>query len=97
MNVIGDNKAHVHLYTSVLLFAVNIKILTALAFTTTTFSRPPIVSSRARSMAAGALRPVKMEGIAEMELAIEVRGAYKGYGSLRVLKGLDMSVPRGRM
>ena len=37
---------------------------------------------------------VRME---EMELAIEVRGAYKGYGSLRVLKGLDMSVPRGRM
>jgi ABC-type transporter Mla maintaining outer membrane lipid asymmetry ATPase subunit MlaF len=31
------------------------------------------------------------------ELAIEVRGAYMGYGSLRVLKGLDMSVPRGHM
>ena len=39
----------------------------------------------------------KMDDIAEMELAIEVRGAHKGYGSLRVLKGLDMSVPRGRM
>ena len=31
------------------------------------------------------------------EFAIEVRGAHKGYGSLRVLKGLDMSVPRGHM
>ena len=31
------------------------------------------------------------------ELAIQVRGAHKGYGSLRVLKGLDMSVPRGNM
>ena len=40
----------------------------------------------------------EMDGVAETtELAIEVRGAYKGYGSLRVLKGLDMSVPRGRM
>jgi ABC-type transporter Mla maintaining outer membrane lipid asymmetry ATPase subunit MlaF len=40
----------------------------------------------------------EMEGVAETrEMAIEVRGAYKGYGSLRVLRGLDMSVPRGRM
>ena len=40
----------------------------------------------------------EMNGVAETrELAIEVRGAYKGYGSLRVLKGLDMSVPQGRM
>ena len=40
----------------------------------------------------------EMDGVAETrELAIEVRGAYKGYGSLRVLKGLDMSVPRGHM
>ena len=40
----------------------------------------------------------EMEGVAEgRELAIEVRGAYKGYGSLRVLRGLDMSVPRGHM
>ena len=40
----------------------------------------------------------EMEGVAEgKEFAIEVRGAYKGYGSLRVLKGLDMSVPRGHM
>ena len=43
----------------------------------------------------------EMDGVAETtwtrEMAIEVRGAYKGYGSLRVLRGLDMSVPRGRM
>ena len=31
------------------------------------------------------------------EFAIEVRGAHKGYGALRVLKGLDMSVPGGHM
>ena len=36
-------------------------------------------------------------GASSRELAIEVRGAYKGYGSIRVLKGLDMSVPRGHM
>ena len=50
---------------------------------------------------AGVVRPMsgeEMDGVAETrEMAIEVRGAYKGYGSLRVLKGLDMSVPRGRM
>ena len=40
----------------------------------------------------------EMNGVAETrEFAIEVRGVYKGYGSLRVLKGLDMSVPRGHM
>lgn len=42
--------------------------------------------------------PIMMDGVvAEGELAIEVRGAYKGYGSLRVLKGLNMSVPYGHM
>ena len=50
---------------------------------------------------ASVVRPMRgeeMDGVAETrEMAIEVRGAYKGYGSLRVLKGLDMSVPRGRM
>ena len=50
---------------------------------------------------AGVVRPMsgeEMDGVAETrEMAIEVRGAYKGYDSLRVLKGLDMSVPRGRM
>lgn len=53
---------------------------------------------------AGVVRRVsgeEMNGVAETtwtrEMAIEVRGAYKGYGSIRVLKGLDMSVPRGHM
>ena len=36
-------------------------------------------------------------GASAREFAIQVRGAHKGYGSLRVLKGLDMSVPRGHM
>lgn len=33
----------------------------------------------------------------ERELAIQVRAAVKSYGSLRVLKELDMSVPYGCM
>lgn len=33
----------------------------------------------------------------EGELAIQVRGAVKGYGSHIVLKGLDMDVPYGSM
>ena len=44
------------------------------------------------------LSDMVVNGSASMgELAIQVRGAHKGYGSLRVLKGLDMSVPRGNM
>lgn len=30
-------------------------------------------------------------------LAIKVRGAQRSYGSLKVLKGLDMDVPYGSM
>lgn len=32
-----------------------------------------------------------------LEFAIEVKNAIKGYGSLEVLKGLNMNVPYGSM
>ena len=35
--------------------------------------------------------------VMERDLAIQVSGAVKGYGSLTVLKELDMKVPYGSM
>ena len=37
------------------------------------------------------------KAMGDLELAIEVRGAVKSYGSNLVLKGLDMDVPYGSM
>ena len=38
-----------------------------------------------------------MDSEAASDLAVEVRGVVKSYGSQLVLKGLDMSVPCGCM
>ena len=45
----------------------------------------------------GALQVAPCMDVMERELAVQVRGAVKGYGSHIVLKGLDMDVPYGSM